>query len=83
MTAITNANIFANDIRGWNEKTLLQKTWKAFKIHFSQAQNSIKKSQPQNSLSKIGFHKSANATTISDEVYACITTQQAWEAARE
>ena len=67
MIEITNTNIFASDTRRWNEKSLLQKTWKAFKLHFYQAQNSIKKAHPQQSLYSIGFYKSANATTISDE----------------
>ena len=41
------------------------------------------KFQPHQSLSDIGFHQSANATTISDKVYSRITDQQDKEAARE
>ena len=36
MILITNHKIFASEIRRWNEKTLPQKTWKAFKLHFYQ-----------------------------------------------
>ena len=82
MTAITNANIFANDIRGWNEKTLLQKTRKSFKLHFYQSQKSTKKAQTHQSLSNIVFHQSSNAKKIANEVYARITAQQYKESAR-
>ena len=67
MIEITNTNIFASDTRRWNEKTRPKKTGKALKIHFYQAQKSIKKAQPQQSLYSIGIYKSSNATTISDE----------------
>ena len=73
---------FASDIRGWNENEILQKTWKAFNLHFSQAQKFINKSQPQQSLSNIGIHKSANATKIANGVYARITTRQSEESDR-
>ena len=56
MIAFTDANIFASDIRMWNENTLPQNTWKSCKIHFYQAQKSTNKSQPQKILSDIGFH---------------------------
>ena len=82
MIEITNAKNFPYDIRGWNEKTFLLKTWKAFKLHFSQYQKSIKKTHPQQSLSNIRLHQSSNTTRLADELYARITAQQAEEESR-
>ena len=79
---ITNFSLFASDIRRWNEKTFPQKTWKSFKLHFSQAQKAIKKSHPHQSLSGISFHQSANATTIAVDIYSHITDQKIEEVAR-
>ena len=82
MIPITSSNIFAIGNQRWNEKTLPQKTCKSFKLQFYQDQKSTKKAHPQQSLSGIGFHQSATATIISDELYARITAQQTEESAR-
>ena len=60
----------------------MDKTWTALKLHFSELQKAINKAQPQQSQSDIGFQQSANATTITNEVYAQISAQQAEEASR-
>ena len=52
------------------------------KKHLSPSQKAIKKAQPHQSLSDIGFHQSANATKFADEVYARITAYQAEGVAR-
>ena len=79
---ITNATIFASDIRKWHDKPANDKTWTNFKKFFTTAQRAIIRSQPQQTLAALGFHNQANAASIADEVIARIATQQAAEHAR-
>jgi hypothetical protein len=43
---ITRSTIFSSDIRKWNGKPEVDRTWPAFKTHFREAQKAIKRSQP-------------------------------------
>ena len=72
---ITRSNIFSSDIRKWNRRPDIEKTWPNFKAHFSQAQKDIKASQPTITTDVLGYHGQANAvTTLVDQV-----TQQVME----
>jgi hypothetical protein len=72
---ITRSTLFASDIRKWHGKEATEKTWKAFKTHFKDAQRDIKRSQPAVTTDTLGFHQ-VNTATIVDQVIERLTTDQ-------
>jgi uncharacterized membrane protein YgcG len=73
---ITRSTIYANDIRIWHDKPLLERTWLTFKEHFKTAQRAIKRSQPIVTTDSLGYHEQANAASLVDQVIDRLTTQQ-------
>jgi hypothetical protein len=75
---ITHSTIFFSDIRKWNGKPEVDRTWPAFKTHFIEAQKAIKRSQPTVTTDSLGFHHGgqANATTLVEQVNDQLTTQR-------
>ena len=59
---LQKANIFTSDFRKWNAKPDADKTWANYKTHFDEAQDSIKKAVPTQTVSELGYHQSANHT---------------------
>ena len=72
---ITSSAIFASDIRKWNDKPIVEKTWPAFKLHFKNAQRAIKQSQPTVTTDSLGYHDTANAATLVDQVLQRLSNQ--------
>jgi hypothetical protein len=73
---ITRSTIFSSDIRKWNSKPEVDRTWPAFKVHFREAQRDIKRSQPTVTTNSLGFHGQANAVAIIDQVIQRLTTSR-------
>jgi hypothetical protein len=78
---ITRSTIYANDIRTWNAKPDIDKTWPNFKEHFKAAQKAIKRSQPTVTADSLGYHEQANtaSTTAPDQALAIFANDQAAE----
>jgi hypothetical protein len=54
MILLTKSGIFANDIRRWYDRPVIEKTWPRFKTHFREAQKAIRNSTP--TVDQLGFH---------------------------
>ena len=57
---LQKANIFTSDFRKWNARPAAEKTWANYKTHFDEAQDSIKKAVPTQTVSELGYHQTAN-----------------------
>ena len=79
LIVLTRASIFASDVRRWQALPESLKSWPTFKKHFRTAQKAIKQSQPIVTTDTLGYHQSANAAAIIDEVVNRITAPSADE----
>ncbi len=61
---LQKANIFTSDFRKWNAKPAADKTWANYKLHFDDAQDSIKKAVPTQTVSELGYHQANNAAEL-------------------
>lgn len=57
---LQKANIYTSDFRKWNAKPAAEKTWANYKTHFDEAQDSIKRAVPTQTVSELGYHQTAN-----------------------
>ena len=73
---ITHSTNFSSDIRKWNGKPEVDRTWPVFKTHFREAQKAIKRSQRTVTTDSLGFHGQANAATIVNQASERLTMQR-------
>jgi hypothetical protein len=69
---LTASTRFASDLRKWQAKPELDKTWQAFKTHFIEAQKAIHDSEPAVTTDSLGYHEASpaidTATSIANQV---------------
>lgn len=91
---LQKANIFTSDFRKWNTKPAADKTWANYKTHFDEAQDSIKRAVPTQTVSELGYHQANHASELPvaprfnqeelvDDVYNRIAQESANNAAHE